>query len=104
MLTAAWLFARHGQGRRARTLLACLLEDEPENGTAAAVLADLMLADGEAEGALEVLRRAVVPEKLARAVALLETRALKALGRDDEAAARWRRYVKAAQGGAREWM
>ena len=104
MMTVAWLFARHGCLRRARTLLECLAEETPQEGIVAAALAELQLADGAAEDALATLRAATFPMELRRAEALLETRALRALGRAEEAAARWRRYVKASQGASREWV
>ena len=104
MLTVAWLFARHGQRKRARTILECVVEEDPSNGIAAAVLADLMLADGEAQEALHILRNAEFPAGMKRAEAMLETRALKALGRADEAVSRWRRFVKSSKGDEREWF
>lgn len=104
LLTSAWLFARHGQKGRARVLLEALSEENPKDGVVGAVLAQLLLDEGKAEDALRVLRAAEFPDDLGRAEALLEARALKALGRDDEAAARWSRYVKARMGGSREWV
>lgn len=104
MLTVAWLFAQHGQTRRARTILECVVEDDASNGVAAAVLAELMLEDGDAQEALQTIRAADFPERLKRAEAMLETRALRAMGKTDEASARWRRFVKSSQGGGREWF
>ena len=104
LLTAAWLFARHGQGARARTLCEALVEDDPHDGVSAVALAELRLAEGDAAGALAVLRAADVPPALGRAEALLEARALAALGKADEAAKRWRRHLAAAKGGARTWI
>ena len=39
MLTAAWLFARHGRSHRARVIVEALVEDDPTDGVAAAALA-----------------------------------------------------------------
>ena len=145
LLTAAWLFARHGQGARARTLCEALVEDDPRDGVSAVALAELRLAEGDADGrsdlyddmflrilqgveyllrivlfddragradqaalaaagALAVLRAADTPPELARAEALLEARALAALGKADEAAKRWRRHLESAKGGTRQWI
>jgi len=103
LCTTAWMFAQHGQRARARALCAALVEDDPREGVAAAVLAETMLADGEPEAALKVIRRADFPPALERAEALLESRALKMLGRADEAMRRWRRYVSSTKGGGRTW-
>ena len=104
LIIGAWLFARHGQGRRARILLEALAEADPRDGVVAAVLAGLLLDGGLAESALATLRAAEMPPRLARAGAMLETRALRALGREEDAAARWRRYLNAAKGSKREWI
>ena len=104
MLTAAWLFARHGQGARARALCAALVEDDPRDGVSAAAYAERLLADQEAEAALAVLRAADFPPELDRAEALLETRALQMLGKREEGARRWRRYVEASKGAERKWI
>lgn len=104
LLTAAWMFARHGQGPRARVLCEALVEDDPRDGLSAAALAELLLADGEAERALNVLRTADFPPELDRAEALLEARALTALGKKDEAARRWKRHLAASKGGRRQWI
>ena len=104
LLTAAWLFARHGRGDRARILCEALVEDDPVNGVSAVALAELLLADREPERALETLETASVPAALDRAEALLEARALSMLGRNDEAKRRWRRHCEAAKGGARKWI
>ena len=104
LLTAAWLFARHGQGARARTLCEAWVEDDPRDGVSAVALAELRLAEGDAAGALAVLRASDTPPALARAEALLEARALAALGKADEAAKRWRRHLESAKGGTRQWI
>lgn len=103
MLTAAWLFARHGQGDRARVLCEALVEDNPHDGVSAAALADRLLADGEPGSALRVLRGAEYPARLSRPAALLETRALRDLGRNDEADQRWKRHL-ASQNKNRRWI
>jgi tetratricopeptide (TPR) repeat protein len=104
LLTAAWLFLRHGQPPRALAVCEALREDDPRDGTAAAALAQLLLQEGNPARALEVLRDADVPPRLAHASAVLETRALRTLGRGREAAARWTRYLESRKGAARQWM
>jgi len=104
LLTTAWLFMRHGQRRRARSLFESLLEADSRDGTAAVALAELLVADGEAGRAVETLRGADVPDALAHAEAVLETRALRILGRASEADARWRRYLESRKGPERKWM
>ncbi|MBO4287818.1 MAG: hypothetical protein J5985_06605 [Kiritimatiellae bacterium] len=104
LLTAAWLFARHGQGVRARNVLEALAEENPRDGVVAAMLADLLLQEHQAVAALEVVRSGEFPAELKRAEALLETRALRMLGKTEEADARWSRFVKASRGGEREWI
>ena len=104
MLTSAWLFARHGRPRRARVIVEALVEDDPTDGVAAAALAELLLADGEAAAALSVLSAADFPPELARAEALLETRALAMTGRQDESERRWRRYLASRKGANRSWV
>ncbi len=104
LLTAVWLFLRHGQGSRARNLCEALLEENPRDGTAAAALAELLLETGDARQALDVLRAADFPSDLEHAEAVLETRALRLLGRVSESSARWRRYLEARKGAARQWV
>jgi len=104
LLTTAWIFARHGQSARARTMCEALAEDDPRDGVVAAALAELLLRDGEAEPALAVLRAADFPPELARAAALLETRALAQLGRREDADRRWRRFVASQRGPDRSWV
>ncbi len=104
MLTAAWIFVRHGQRERARAIVEALVEENPRDGVSAAALAELLLASGEARQALRVIRAADFPPELARAEAILETRALNALGRDAEGARRWSRYLASRKGSARTWI
>ena len=104
MLTTAWLFARHGQGPRARVLLEAVVEENPRDGVTAAMLADLLLAERQPAAALEAVRSAEFPPNLRRAEALLETRALRMLGRKSEADARWSRFVKSSAGAGRQWV
>ena len=104
MMTVAWLFAHHGRTDRARVILECLSEDSPREGVVAATLADLQLAAGEPEAALRTIRAAEFPSALKRAEAMLETRALHALGKTGESRARWQRYVNASKGAKREWV
>ena len=102
-MTTAWLFARHGQGARARALCEALVEENPKDGVAAVAAAELMLEGGDAGSALKTLRRTECPAGLERAAALLETRALVGLGRRDEGARRWRRYVNSTAP-ERKWV
>ena len=104
LLTTAWLFARHGQPSRARTLCEALVEADPRDGVSAAALADLMLADGEPQRALEVIRSASFPSQLARVEAVLETRALLGVGRGTDARRRWQRYIESSKGRSRTWV
>ena len=104
LLTAAWMFMRHGQFARARNVCEALLEEEPRDGVVAAALAELLLADGEALPALDILRGADFPPDLEHAEAVLETRALRLLGRASESASRWRRYLESRKGAARKWV
>ena len=64
LLTAAWMFMRHGQPARARTVCEALVEEDSRDGVAAVALAELMLDAGEATRAVEVLRAADVPPEL----------------------------------------
>lgn len=104
LLTTAWLFSRHGQVVRARNLLSALVEDDPRDGVSAAAYAERLLEDHEAGTALSVLRGADFPPELERAEAVLETRALTMLGRKEESARRWRRYIEASKGVGRKWI
>lgn len=104
LLTAAWMFMRHGQNDRAKPLVEALCEDNPRDGIAAAAFAELLLEDGEASRALDVLRMADFPTELSHAEAVLESRALHASGRPKEAANRWRRFVESRKGGDRKWI
>ena len=104
LLTTAWLFMRHGQPERARNVCEALAEDDPRDGTVAVALAELLVQAGEAARALEVLRSADIPPSLSYSEAVLETRALRGLGRRSEADSRWRRYLEARKGAARKWI
>ncbi len=104
LLTTAWMFMRHGQTSRARTVFEALAEDDPRDGVASVALAQLLLDDGDAERAVQVLRNTDVPQSLAHAEAVLEARALKLVGRVREAESRWRRYVESQKGASRQWM
>ena len=104
LLTAAWLFVRHGQPARARALVEALVEADPRDGVSAAALAELMLAEHEGFEALKVLRAADFPPELARAEAVLETRALAMVGRAAESTKRWRRFLESRKGKGRSWI
>lgn len=102
--TVVWMFMRHGQRPRALSVAEALHEDDPRDGVAAVALAELLLDRAEAARALEILQLADIPGDLAHVAAVLETRSLKLLGRQREAGERWRRYLEARKGGARQWM
>lgn len=104
LLTTAWLFARHGQPSRARLMCEALVEADPKDGVSAAALAELLLSDGEPQRALEVLVSSSFPSELARVEAVLETRALMAVGRGNDARRRWRRYIESSKGENRTWV
>ena len=104
LLTAAWLFMRHGRRDRARSVCEALCEANPRDGVAAVALAEILFDDGNAREALHVLRAADVPPSLAHAQAVLETRALRSLGRGIDADLRWRRYVESRKGAGRRWV
>jgi predicted Zn-dependent protease len=103
LLTAAWMFMRHGQAARARAVCEAVVEENPRDGVASVALAALMLGAGEAPRAVEALRATDVPPELAHAAAFLEARALRMAGRDREAASRWSRYIESRKGAARRW-
>ena len=104
LLTAVWLFMRHGRRERARIVCEAVYEADPRDGVAAVALAELLLGQGEAKRAVEVLRAANVPDDLLHAEAVLETRALRALGKGGEADARWRRHLESQKGASRKWI
>lgn len=105
LLTVAWMFMRHGQRPRAQAVCEALVENDPRDGVAAVALAELLLDDAsDAERALSVLREADVPDGLSHAAAMLETRALKLLGRASDARSRWTRYLESRKGAARRWV
>ena len=104
LLTAAWMFMRHGQPARARAVCEALVEEDPGDGVAAVALAELMLDSGEAPRAVEVLRAADVPPELAHAAAFPQRARLQKGGRDREATSRWNRYIESRKGSERRWM
>ena len=105
LLTAVWMFMRHGQPARARAVCEALVEEDSRDGIAAVALAELILDSDEApRRAVEVLREAEIPPELAHAAAFLETRALRDDGRDREAASRWSRYIESRKGSERRWI
>ena len=104
LLTAAWMFMRHGQRSRAMAVCEALAEENPRDGVVAVALAELLMDGAGAERAIEVLQGADVPDSLAHVAAVLEARALKMLGRSAESAARWRRYLESQKGSARRWI
>ena len=104
LLTVAWLFMRHGRRERALSVCEAVYEADPENGVAAVALAELLLERGETSRAVDILRTADVPDELAHAEAVLETRALRLAGRGAEADSRWRRYIESKKGADREWI
>ena len=104
LMTVAWMFMRHGQRSRALAVCEALVEDSPRDGVAAVALAELLLGEGEAARAVAVLHAADIPPSLAHAEAVLETRAMQALGRRSDAVARWSRYLESRKGAKREWI
>ena len=104
LLTAVWLFMRHGRRDRARAVCEALCEADPRDGVAAVAFAELLLFDGEAPRATDVLHQADMPPELAHAGAVLETRALRLSGRTAEAKSRWSRYLESRKGAARQWI
>lgn len=104
LLTAVWLFMRHGRRDRALGVCEALHEADSRDGVAAVALAKLLLEQGDTGRAVEVLRAADVPPELSHAEAVLETRALKLAGRKTEAESRWRRYLEARKGAERKWV
>lgn len=104
LLTVAWLFMRHGRRERALSVCEAVYEADPGNGVAAVALAELLLEQGETNRAVDILRTADVPDELAHAEAVLETRALRLAGRGAEADSRWRRYIESRKGADREWI
>ena len=104
LLTSAWLFMRHGRRDRALGVCEALCEADIRDGVAAAAFAELLLDQGEAARAIEVLRAADFPPDLLHAQAVLETRALRMAGRASEAQSRWRRYLESRKGAERRWM
>ena len=102
--TAAWMFMRHGQRPRALAVCEALSEDDPRDGVVAVALAELLLGDGAAERAVDVLHAAEMPPELDHAEAVLETRALRLMARDGEAAARWSRHIESRKGAERKWV
>ena len=104
LLTAVWLFMRHGRRDRALSVCEALREADSRDGVAAAALAEMLLEQGDARRALEVLHAADVPPELSHAEAVLETRALRMAGRAGEAESRWRRYLESRKGSERKWI
>ena len=104
LLTAVWLFMRHGRRDRALGVCAALHEADPRDGVAAVAFAELLLERGDAKMAVRVLRAADVPPELFHAEAVLETRALRVLGKDSEADSRWRRHIESRKGAERKWI
>jgi len=104
LLTAVWLFMRHGRRDRAMGVCEALCEADPRDGVSASAFAELLLETGDASRAIEVLSAADFPPSLAHAQAVLETRALKLSGRKAEAESRWRRYLESRKGVSRQWI
>ena len=104
LLTAVWLFMRHGRRDRALGVCEALCEANPRDGAASAALAELLLEGGKAARAIEILRTADFDHGLLHAQAVLETRALRMAGRVAEAQSRWRRYLESRKGAERKWV
>ena len=95
---------RHGQGQRAIAVCEALVDDNPRDGVASVALAELLLNNGDARRAVDVLRVADVPKDLDHAEAVLETRALRMLGRNGDAKDRWNRHLESRKGSERRWV
>lgn len=104
LLTATWMFMRHGQPARARAVCEALVDEDSRDGVAAVALAELLLDAGDSSRAVKVLEAADIPPELSHAAAFLETRALRDAGRSREAASRWERYVESRKGAERRWV
>ena len=104
LLTAVWLFMRHGRRDRALGVCEALCEANPRDGVASVALAELLLEEGDAARAVDVLRSADFAPELLHAQAVLETRALRMAGRTAEAQSRWRRYLESRKGAERKWV
>ncbi|MBR0197337.1 MAG: hypothetical protein IJQ34_04320 [Kiritimatiellae bacterium] len=104
LLTAAWLFMRHGKRSRALAVCEALIEDNPRDGVSACALAELLLDVGDANRAIDIIRASDMPRNLEHAAAVLETRALRMLARNAEAADRWNRYIESTKGSSRTWI
>ncbi len=104
LMTAVWLFMRHGRHDRAMGVCEALSEADPQDGAVAAAFAELLLEEGNANRAIRILREADFPPELQHAGAVLETRALRLLGRTQEAQARWERYLESRKGADRKWI
>jgi predicted Zn-dependent protease len=104
LMTATWMFMRHGQRPRALAVCEALVEEDPRDGVSAMALAELLLGEGDATRAIDVLHVADIPPSLAHAAAVLETRALQTLGRNGDAVARWNRYLASRKGASRDWL
>lgn len=104
LLTAAWLFMRHGRRDRALGVCEALYEANPRDGVASAALAELLLENGDAARVIEILRSADFAPELLHAQAVLETRALRMAGRVVEAQSRWHRYIESRKGAQRKWV
>ena len=102
--TAAWLFMRHGQKGRALWVCAALNEDDPSDPVSACAYAQLLLERGHPAKALEAIAAAGSDADVEHASAVLETRALAALGRKSEARSRWNRHLESMKGSSRKWM
>ena len=95
---------RHGRRDRALGVCEALCEANPRDGVASAALAELLLEEGDAARAVDVLRSADFAPELLHAQAVLETRALRMAGRTAEAQSRWRRYLESRKGAERKWV
>ena len=81
-----------------------LHEADARDGVAAVALAELLVAEGFPRAALDALRVADIPSQLDHAAAVIETRALRLVGRVAEADSRWRRHLEAQKGAMRQWV
>ena len=104
LLTVISLFMRHGRRDRALAVCEALHEADARDGVAAVALAELLVEEGFPRAALDALRVADIPSQLDHAAAVIETRALRLVGRAAEADSRWRRHLEAQKGAMRQWV
>jgi len=102
LMMLIWMFMQHGRADKAIVLAQAVHEADPKDALCGAVYARLLLDDVRAEEALAVIRSLEFPEDLRRMQALMEARALVALGRREEGVQVWNRYLTTRKRHARK--